>query len=110
MKRSRTGWFDAWRAVAAAPAMLGSLLLVMVLFGWLGEWEALVLLIWLGAGAAMVTKVGERFAVRVGYRFRSPTAAQQQLLASAWAAALHRADLQPDAVDLYVQRSGRPNA
>jgi STE24 endopeptidase len=90
--------------------MVGSVLLLLVLFGWLGEWEGAVLLGWIGSGAAVFSRVGERVAVRVGARFRRPTEAQVGLLAPAWSAALARAGLAGSEVDLYVQRSREPNA
>lgn len=108
--RRRAGHFGAWRAMTAAPAILGSLLLLLVLFGWMGEWEGAVLLGWIGSGAAVFTRVGERVAVRVGAGFRRPTKAQVALVAPAWASALARAGLAVGEVDLYVQRSREPNA
>ena len=86
----RAGHFGAWRALTAVPAMVGSVLLLLVLFGWLGEWEGAVLLGWIGSGAAVFSRVGERVAVRVGAGFRRPTKAQVALLAPAWSAALAR--------------------
>jgi len=106
----RAGHFGAWRALTAVPAMVGSVLLLIVLFGWLGEWEGVVLLGWIGSGAAVFSRVGERVAVRVGAGFRRPNQAQVALLAPAWAAALARAGLSASEVDLYVQRSREPNA
>jgi hypothetical protein len=35
------------------PAMVGRLLVLVLLFGGLGRWQALVLLGWLAAGAAV---------------------------------------------------------
>jgi STE24 endopeptidase len=107
--RRRAGHFGAWRALTAVPAMVGSLLL-LVLFGWLGEWEGAVLLGWIGFGAAVFTRVGERVAVRVGAGFRRPTKAEVALVAPAWTSALARAGLAAGEVDLYVQRSREPNA
>lgn len=106
----RAGHFGAWRALTAVPAMVGSVLLLLVLFGWMGQWEGAVLLGWIGSAAAVFTRVGERVAVRVGAGFRRPTKAQVALLAPAWAAALARAGLAASDVDLYVQRSREPNA
>ena len=106
----RAGHFGAWRALTAVPAMVGSVLLLLVLFGWLGEWEGAVLLGWIGSGAAVFSRVGERVAVRVGAGFRRPTKAQVALLAPAWSSALARAGLAASEVDLYVQRSREPNA
>jgi STE24 endopeptidase len=106
----RAGHFGAWRALTAVPAMVGSLLLLLVLFGWLGEWEGVVLLGWIGSGAAVYSRVGERVAVRVGAGFRQPTRAQSAQLAPAWTSALARAGLAAGEVELYVQRSREPNA
>ena len=44
---SRTGHFGAWRAATSVPAMIGSLLLLLVAFGWMGQWEGLV--VWRGS-------------------------------------------------------------
>lgn len=100
----------ACRAVTALPAMVGSLLLLVVLAGGLGRWEALVLLGWLAAGAALFTASGERLAVRVGCGFRRPSAAQAVALAPLWAAALRQSGIAADGVDLYVKRARQPNA
>lgn len=40
----RSGSFGLWRALASAPAMVGSLLLLLVLLAGLGRWEGLLLL------------------------------------------------------------------
>jgi len=96
--------------MTAAPAMVGSVLLLLVLFGWMGEWEGAVLLGWIGSGAAVFSRVGERVAVRVCAGFRRPTKAQVALLAPAWSSALARAGMAASEVDLYVQRSREPNA
>jgi STE24 endopeptidase len=106
----RAGHFGAWRAVSTVPAMVASLLLLLVLFGWLGQWEGAVLLGWIASGAAVFSRVGERVAVRVGAGFRRTTRAQSAQLAPAWSAALARSGLGAGEVDLYVQRSREPNA
>jgi STE24 endopeptidase len=90
--------------------MVGSLLLLLVLFGWMGQWEALVLLAWLASGVAGFTRVGERCAVAVGCGFRRPSKAQSAALDPVWAAALARAGVHREDVDLYVQRTGDLNA
>jgi STE24 endopeptidase len=90
--------------------MVGSLLLLLVLFGWLGEWEPVALLAWMASGAAVFSRVGERLAVRVGAGFRRPTRAQSALLAPAWSAALARCGVSAGEVDLYVQPSRDLNA
>lgn len=106
----RAGHFGAWRALSTVPAMVGSVLLLLVLFGWLGQWEGAVLLGWIASGVAVFSRVGERVAVRAGAGFRRPTRAESALLASAWSTALARCGLTTSEVDLYVQRSRAPNA
>lgn len=105
--RGRAG---LWRALAAAPAMAGSVLLLVVAFGWLGPWEVLVLGGWLMAGALALTRAGERASVRARFGFRRPTRQQTAVLAAAWGSALASYQLPANAVDLYVQRSTQPNA
>ncbi len=108
--RRRRGHFGAWRAVTTVPAMVGSLLLLSVLSAGAGSWGGLVVLGWAGAGAAMVTRVGERVTVRVGCGFRRPSPGQAARLAPVWAAALCRCGLSAGEVDLYVQHSAQTNA
>jgi STE24 endopeptidase len=99
-----------WRAVTALPAMVGSLLMLLVLFGWMGQWEGLVLLAWLGSGAAALTRVGERVAVALGYGFHRPSRAQKAAMDRIWASALARAGIAASEADLYVQHSDDLNA
>jgi STE24 endopeptidase len=106
----RAGHFGAWRALSAVPAVAGSLLLLQVLAGWMGQWEAAALFGWILSGAAVFSRVGERIAVRVGAGFRRPTRAQAELLAPAWSAALARCGLIEGEADVYVQSSRDPNA
>lgn len=98
------------RALAAVPAVIGSLLLLTVLFGWLGRWEAPVLLGWLASGALVRSSVGERMAVRVGWGFRRPSTSETAALAPLWAAAIRQTGTVAGDVDLYVQRCGKANA
>ena len=102
--------FGAGRVVAAVPAIIGSGLLLLVLFGWLGRWEGLVLLAWLTVGVATLSRAGETIAVRLGGRFRHPSPAERQVLWPAWTAALARAGLDTDDVDLYLHASPCANA
>jgi len=106
----RYGNFGLWRALAAAPATVGSLLLLLVLSAGLGRWEGLLLLGWLGSGAMMLRPAGECLAVRIACGFRRPTADQMAFLGPVWAAALQRADTPAGDVDLYVQHRDEPNA
>lgn len=99
-----------WRALVAVPAVIGSLLLLMVLFGWLGLWEALVLLGWLASGAVVFTPVGERIAAWVSCGFHRPSTAQAVELAPLWETALRQSGTAAGDVDLYVQLSRQANA
>ena len=94
--------FGRWRAAAAAPAMLGSLLLLSVTIGGLDPWAGPILLIWVGGAAVALTRVGERLAVRAALGFRRPSPAQKAVLQPLWAAALGLADTPAGVVDLYV--------
>lgn len=108
--RRRVGHFGAWRAMAAVPSMVASLLLMVVLLGLLGRWEGLALLGWLISGVAVLTRVGERAVVRVGCGFHRPNAGQAVLLAPVWATVLERCAIAESEVDLYVQRRCEANA
>ncbi len=109
-RAGRGGHFGAGQALTAVPAMVGSLLLLVALFGWMGSWEGIVLLAWLASGAAVFTRTGERVAVVVGCGFRRPTRAQARELVAVWSAALARSGVAAVEVDLYVQDSCQLNA
>jgi STE24 endopeptidase len=106
----RYGNYGAWRAVAAVPAMVASALLLLVAFGGTGEWDGVVLLGWLVAGLLLLTRAGERAAVRVACRFRRLSAAQRTVLAGVVADAERTCGLTPVELDWYVRRERRPNA
>ena len=108
--RGHTARFGLWRAIAATPAMIGSLLLVSVVLGALGQWTELLVLGWVACGAVMVTRVGERITVRAACRFRSPSPAQAAALQRPWVAALRMTGTAAGAVELYVQTAQVPNA
>lgn len=72
-----------WRIVAAAPAVLGSSLLMLASVP-LGRWAALFPLVWVANAAGLLTRVGERIVVRGAYRFRRPSPAQAVALQPAW--------------------------
>ena len=97
------------RVLVAAPAMVGSLLLLLVLFGWAGRWEPLLMLAWLGSAVLVFTRPGERVAVRA-CGFSRPSSRQRALLEPAWRQVLARCQVAPGEVDLYVQRSRAVNA
>jgi hypothetical protein len=62
--------FGKWRALAALPAMIASLLLLVFVFGDAGRWEGPVLLGWLALGVLTLSAAGERVAVQMLCRFR----------------------------------------
>jgi STE24 endopeptidase len=104
------GLLGACRAVIAAPAIVGSVLLMLVLFGWMGRWEAPTLLVWLAGSSVVRTRVGERIVLRVGCGFRCPNAGQAARLIPLWSQALRRCGIDPRGVDLYVRYGGESNA
>jgi STE24 endopeptidase len=98
------------RAVAAAPAVLGSLLLLMLVSVALGHWAALPLLVWAAGAAVLMTRVGERMAVRTLCRFHRPSPVRAAALGPAWATALRVTGTAAGDVQLYVQIARAPNA
>ena len=99
------------RAVAAAPAMLASLLLVTLVSVTLGRWVGLLLpLAWVASPAVLTTRVGEQMTLRVAYRFHRPSPAQAASLQPAWSAALEVTGMVARDVELYVQTARAPNA
>jgi len=111
LQRWRSRYLGPWRALAAVPAIIGSFLLLLVLFGGMGpRWEGLVLLGWPAFGADLYTRGGERVAVRVGCGFHRPTAAQAAILSSPWSAALRHSQLTPHDLQLYLRGAPEANA
>ncbi|WP_375481064.1 M48 family metalloprotease [uncultured Jatrophihabitans sp.] len=109
LRRQRRRGYGVARLLVATPAMVGSLLL-LVLCSWAGQWEALLLLAWLASAAAVFTPVGERAAVRWACGFVRPSARQRAQLEPAWRRVLGRCGVDPGDVDLYLQRSRAVNA
>ena len=108
--RRRVVRYGLWRWVAAAPAMIGSLLLLTLASGALGRWSGLLLLTWPVCAAVVTTGVGERMTVRAAYGFHRPSARQAAALQPAWATALRVTRTKAGAVELYVQTARMPNA
>jgi STE24 endopeptidase len=108
--RGPVAWCGPLRAVAAAPAMLGSLLLVLVPAGGLGARALPILLIWAGCGVVALTEAGERVTVRAAFGFRRPSPAQAAVLQPLWATALQLANTPVGEAELYVQQARKPNA
>src|SRR5206468_4349629 len=102
--RARAVGFGLGRAVAAALAMLGSLLLVTLVSVTLGRWAALLLpLAWAAGAAVLMTRVGERMILRTACGFHRPSPAQAAALQPAWSAALRVTGTAAGDVELYVQ-------
>src|SRR3712207_6031640 len=108
--RRHTARFGLWRALVAAPAVIGSLLLLTLAFGALGRWAGLLFLAWAAGAAVLMTRVGERITVRAACRFRNPGPAQAAVLQRPWAAALRVTGTAAADVELYVQTARVPNA
>ena len=108
--RGRIARFGLWRALAAAPAVIGSLLLLTLASGALGRWAGLLLLVWAAGAAVLTTRVGERITVRAACRFHRPGPRHSAALRPAWATALRVTGTAAGDVELYVQTAQVPNA
>jgi len=109
--RNRAVRFGLGRAVAAAPAMLGSLLLLTLVSVTLGRWVGLLLpLVWVAGAAVLMTRVGKQVILRAAFGFRRPIPAQAASLQPAWSAALGVTGTDAGDVELYVQTARAPNA
>src|SRR3954463_2447895 len=107
----RAARFGLGRAVAAAPAMLGSLLLLTLVSVTLGRWVGLLLpLAWAAGAAVLMTRVGEQMTLRATCGFHRPSPAQAASLKPAWSAALRVTGTAAGDVELYVQTDRAPNA
>jgi hypothetical protein len=85
--RPRAARFGLVRAVAAAPAMLGSLLLLTLVSVTLGRWVGLLLpLAWVAGAAVLMTRVGEQMTLRATFGFHRPIPAQAASLKPTWLA------------------------
>jgi STE24 endopeptidase len=105
MRRStRRAHYGAWRALCAVPTLLGSVLVLVVAFGWLGAWSGLVLLGWLLVAVALLCRPIERIAVRLAYRYRPLNSREAALLDPLHRQALARCGLPVHAVDWYVHQ------
>lgn len=97
-----------WRALAASPAMIASLLLLVLVFGGAGRWEGPVLLSWLAAGVLTLSAPGKRVAVRVLCRFRRLSTVEHAHIEPTLTAVLRACGLRD--VDLYVANRRGVNA
>jgi STE24 endopeptidase len=105
----RSGYFGAWHAVAALPAVVGGALFVLVLTSPLSAWQLPVMLLWLSGAFAFSSRVGERIALRA-LAFRRPSAQQRDVLGPVSSAALERCGFEESQVDWYVRAGSQPNA
>jgi STE24 endopeptidase len=109
--RPRAARFGLGRAVAAAPATLGSLLLLLLMSVTLGRWVGLLLpLTWVAGAAVLRTRVGEQMILGAACGFRRPSPAQAASLQPAWSTALELTGTAASDVELYVQTDRAPNA
>ncbi len=108
--RTRAGRYAHWRVVAAVPAMIGSLLLMMLASGALSWWGGLLPLAWAACTAAAFTRIGERMTLRAACGFHRPSRAQAATLQPAWSTALRVTGTAADDVELYVQTARALNA
>jgi STE24 endopeptidase len=98
-----------WRALVAAPVMLGGLAVVVLVAGPLGAWAPVVPLAWLALAGVWLTRSGERVAVRIAYRYRRLNTEQAGQLRAAFAVAESRTKIVMSEVDVYV-RAGTGNS
>lgn len=109
MRRPAARGVAVCRLLPVVPAMVGSAAMMLVLFGWAGEWTGVLLLGWILAGVALTSRIGEPLVVW-WYRGYRPTLAQWEAIDGPWRAALHRCDLDPHRFDVYVREGRDPNA
>jgi STE24 endopeptidase len=107
---SRQVGYGLWRWIAAAPAVIGSLLILLLASTALGRWSVLLLLTWAACAAAVTSGVGERVVVRAAYGFHRLSARQAAALQPAWATALRVTGTKAGDVELYIQTARMPNA
>jgi STE24 endopeptidase len=104
---TRRAHYGAWRAVCALPTLLGSVLVLVTGFGWLGSWSGLILLGWLLIAAGLLCRPIERIGVRLAYSYRPLTSREAAWLDPLRRLALARCGLPVDAVDWYIQQRMR---
>ena len=108
VKRHRTSaalrctHFGTWRALAALPAITGSVLLLILLLGGLGRWEGPALLAWMAAGLLALTRTWERVVLQFVCRVLALTAYEAAALEPIRLAVLNRCGLEPDRIDVCI--------
>jgi Zn-dependent protease with chaperone function len=104
------GCWGYWRALIALPATIAGTGVMLVARGFMGRWEGLGLLAWVGAGLLIATRPGERGAARLAHGFRRLSPDERSVLDPLWGQVLDRCGVPRASVDLYVQRSAMVNA
>lgn len=96
--------------LAAAPAMTGSLLLLVFLSGGIAPWGPVAVLAWLCIGVATLTRPGEAAAARLLCRFRRPSTEDVDRIRPILHDVQQRCGLASGSVDLYVITDQHRNA
>jgi hypothetical protein len=99
----RMDHLGVWRAMCATPSIAGSVLVLAAGFGWLDEWENLVLAGWLLIALVLLSRPAERAAVTLAYGYRRLTPAECTVLALAVRGAMRRCGLPSNTVEFYVR-------
>jgi STE24 endopeptidase len=96
--------------MVAAPGVGLSAVLLLIAFGGLGRWVAVVLVVWLGVAAVLWCPPVERWAGQSVHGFRRPTVAEVTLLQPVVSAVVARCGAAAAELDWCVIDRPRPNA
>lgn len=110
MTHSRDRSLTLLRALALLPSVAGGMAVALIATVGLGSAGPLLFLGWMCVAPVLLSRRGERFAVRLGLRFRLPSPADQTRLRPVLDAALRRCGEPSDVVDLYVTQEVGLNA
>ena len=77
-------------AIVALLATIASTGVMLVVLVWLGRWQGLGLLAWLGTGPITATRPGERAAARLAHGFRRLSPDERSVLDPLWGQVLNR--------------------
>ena len=94
----------------ALPAMVGSALLLSIAGSTAPTIGLAVMAGWIGVGVGLLTRPGERLAVRTWCHFRSPSPAQERSLAPLLERAVTLAGITVNDVDAYIHPGRQVNA
>ncbi len=110
MSRPRARLTSLLRLVLALPSVLGGTAVALVASGGFGRAEPIALVSWLAVAPVLLTRPGERLAVRRWLRFQALPAPEHDRLRPVLDLALDRCGIPVDAVDLYLTPGKRVNA